>query len=47
VGRRPCESYAIKADGIVWVWCVPAPKGEKTEFILTPRESFSVKLGSN
>jgi alpha-tubulin suppressor-like RCC1 family protein len=38
-------SYAIRADGTVMVWCTPAPPGEKTEFILTPRPAdFTVKL---
>lgn len=37
-------SYAIRADGTVMVWCVPAPPGEKTEFILTPRPAFTVKV---
>lgn len=37
-------SYAIRADGTVMNWCLPAPPGEKTEFILTPRAGFTVKL---
>jgi len=37
-------SYAIRADGTVMNWCLPAPPGEKTEFILTPRPGFTVKV---
>ena len=37
-------SYAIRADGTVMVWAVPAPPGGKTEFELTPVPAFTVKL---
>ena len=38
-------SYAIRADGTVMNWCLPAPPGEKTEFVLTPRAAgFTVKV---
>lgn len=37
-------SYAIRVDGTVMQWCLPAPPGEKTEFILTPRPAFTVKV---
>lgn len=37
-------SYAIRADGTVMVWCLPAPPGEKTQFVLTPRPGFTVRL---
>lgn len=39
------ESYAIRADGSVMVWSIPAPKGDTTEFSLAPRLApFTVKI---
>lgn len=36
---------AIRPDGSVMNWCLPAAPGEKTDFILTPRAAgFSVKV---
>lgn len=38
-------SYAIRTDGTVMVWSVPAPPGGKTEFVLTPAPApFNVVL---
>jgi len=37
-------SYAIRKDGTVLAWGIPAPPGGKTSFILTPTVVFTVKL---
>ena len=37
-------SYAIRPDGTVMVWGIPAAPGGKTEFVLTPIPAFTVKL---
>ena len=37
-------SYAIRADGTVMVWGIPAAPGGKTEFVLTPIPGFKVAL---
>ena len=37
-------SYAIRADGTVMVWGIPAAPGGKTDFVLTPIPGFKVAL---
>ena len=37
-------SYAIRSDGTVMVWGIPAAPGGKTDFVLTPIPGFKVAL---
>lgn len=37
------SSYAIRPDGTVMAWCIPATSG-KTQFVLVPAPVFTVKL---